>query len=164
MVFDKMLSAQYLSIPLLESRQTWNSGYHSRRWPHWCQVKWSKVKVKLLVLILNVKYCLLNILWRFNFFWCLFVCFEFFVPLKNLSLIGRRHHYRWEAANFDLCQALMAIEQWGFLAHLSVRLFKLFTFSSSSQEPLDKFQPNWHKAFLGQGDSSLFKWRASPFS
>ena len=26
------------------------------------------------------------------------------------GLIWRRHHYRWRAANFDLC----AIEQWGF--------------------------------------------------
>ena len=31
------------------------------------------------------------------------------------SLIWRRHHCRWRAANFDLCSALMAIEQWGFL-------------------------------------------------
>ena len=36
------------------------------------------------------------------------------------SLIWRRHHYRWLAANFDPCSALMAIEQWGFfsLPHL----------------------------------------------
>ena len=42
------------------------------------------------------------------------VCLEFFVPLKNFSLIWRHHHYQWRAANFDLCSALMAIEQWGF--------------------------------------------------
>ena len=45
---------------------------------------------------------------------CLFVCLEFFVPLENFSLICRRHHDRWMAANFDLCSALMAIEKWGF--------------------------------------------------
>ena len=44
----------------------------------------------------------------------LFVCLVFFVPLENLSLIWRRHHYRWRGANFELCLALMAIEQWGF--------------------------------------------------
>ena len=33
----------------------------------------------------------------------LFVCLEFFVTLENVSLIWRRHHYRWRAANFDLC-------------------------------------------------------------
>ena len=44
----------------------------------------------------------------------LFVCLEFIVPLENFSLIWRRHHCRWKAANFDLCSALMAIEQWGF--------------------------------------------------
>ena len=37
-----------------------------------------------------------------------------FVPLENFSLKWSRHHYRWRAANFDLCSALMAIEQWGF--------------------------------------------------
>ena len=35
----------------------------------------------------------------------LFVCF---------SLIWRRHHCRWRAANFDLCFAHMVIEKWGF--------------------------------------------------
>ena len=55
--------------------------------------------------------------WRFHCictFVCLFGCVEFIVPLKNFSLIWRRHHCRLKAANFDLCSALMAIEQWGF--------------------------------------------------
>ena len=45
-----------------------------------------------------------------------FVCLGFFVPLQNFSLIWRRHHYRWKAANFDLRSALTAIEQWGFFS------------------------------------------------
>ena len=32
----------------------------------------------------------------------------------EISLIWRRHHCRWRAANFDLCSALMVFEQWGF--------------------------------------------------
>ena len=44
----------------------------------------------------------------------LIVCVRFIVPLENFSPIWRCHHYRWRAANFDLCSALMAIEQWGF--------------------------------------------------
>ena len=32
---------------------------------------------------------------------CLFVCLLIFVPLENFSLICRRHHDRWMAANFD---------------------------------------------------------------
>ena len=36
---------------------------------------------------------------------------EFIVPLEKFSLIWRRHHCRLKAANFDLCWALMAIEQ-----------------------------------------------------
>ena len=44
----------------------------------------------------------------------------FYVPLKNFSLIWRRHHYRWRASNFDLCLAFMAIDQWEFfiVAHV----------------------------------------------
>ena len=47
---------------------------------------------------------------------CLFVCLGLYVPLENFSLIWRRHHCRWRAANFDLCSTLMAIEQWGFFS------------------------------------------------
>ena len=47
---------------------------------------------------------------------CLLFCLEFFIPLENFSLIWRRHHCRWKAANFDLCSALIAIEQWGFFS------------------------------------------------
>ena len=45
---------------------------------------------------------------------CMFVYLEFINPPKNFSLIWRRHRCRWRAANYDLCSALMAIEQWGF--------------------------------------------------
>ena len=45
----------------------------------------------------------------------LFVCLEFIVPLENCLLLWWRHHCRWRAANFDLCSALMAIEQCGSL-------------------------------------------------
>ena len=62
----------------------------------------------------------------------LFVCLVFFVPLENFSLIRRRYHYRWRSANFDLCPALMAIEQWGFyiVSHL------LWHGSVISEDPL----------------------------
>ena len=44
------------------------------------------------------------------------VCLGFFIPLENFSLIWRRYHYRWRAANFDVCLELMNIEQWGFFS------------------------------------------------
>ena len=44
----------------------------------------------------------------------LFACL-FFVPLDNFSFIWRHHHWWLRAANFDLCSAPMAIEQWEFL-------------------------------------------------
>ena len=46
----------------------------------------------------------------------LFVCFlEFIVPLENFSLIWRRHHCRWRAANFDLCSNLWPLSSEGSL-------------------------------------------------
>ena len=47
-------------------------------------------------------------------YFCIFVCWEFILPLENFSLIWRRQYCRWRAANFDQCSALMVIEQWGF--------------------------------------------------
>ena len=46
-----------------------------------------------------------------NSLW-LCLCGVYF-PLENVSLLWRRHHCPWRAVNFDLCSALMAIEQWG---------------------------------------------------
>ena len=40
--------------------------------------------------------------------------FGVYHPTREFSLIWRRHQCRWRAANFDLCLALMVIEQWGF--------------------------------------------------
>ena len=47
-----------------------------------------------------------------KFVWCGF--FWSFFPFGNFLLIWKRQHCQWRAANFDLCSALMAIEQWGF--------------------------------------------------
>ena len=41
-----------------------------------------------------------------------------FVPIKNFSLIWKRYHDWWWATNFDICSALMAIEQWGFFINV----------------------------------------------
>ena len=50
----------------------------------------------------------------FCFWYSLFDCLEFVVP--HFSLIWRRHHCQWRATNFDLCSALIAIEQRGFFS------------------------------------------------
>ena len=50
----------------------------------------------------------------YRILFCLFACC--FVRLENFSLIWRSHQYRWKAADFDLCSALMAIEQWGIFS------------------------------------------------
>ena len=53
---------------------------------------------------------------KFNSWFLLLVCLGFFVPLENFSLVWRRHHYRWMAANFDLYSVFMTSEQWGFFS------------------------------------------------
>ena len=92
------------------------------------------------------------------------------------------HHYDIISVFIDLKFFLRwAMWPMGFLlAHLSRRLKwalsivrrhrccrccrQLFTFSSSSPEPLG-FNETWHKASLGgEGDSNLFRWRAPSFS
>ena len=44
----------------------------------------------------------------------LFVCLGFIIPLENFTLIWRRHHSRWKAANFWSILCTHDIEQWGF--------------------------------------------------
>jgi hypothetical protein len=52
--------------------------------------------------------------------WSNIWCRGFYVPLKNFSLIWRRHYYRWKAQNLGLCSALRAFEQGGiFIRGLS---------------------------------------------
>ena len=45
------------------------------------------------------KYCMIMLYNSFNFDW-LIDYLQFYVPLKNFSLIWRRHHCRWRAAKF----------------------------------------------------------------
>ena len=42
--------------------------------------------------------------------------FVIFRPTREFSLFWRRHHCGWRATNFDLCSALVAIEQLGFFS------------------------------------------------
>ena len=57
---------------------------------------------------------------------------RFIDPLENISLIWRRYHYMWRIANFDLCSALTAIEQWGFFSvpHLLWHGASVYSWSS----------------------------------
>ena len=69
-------------------------------------------------------------------YFCLFVCLGFIVPLENFSPIWRRHHYRWRAANFDLCSALMAIEQWGFISVPHLLLHGAYVYNGHLRRPV----------------------------
>ena len=43
-----------------------------------------------------------------------------FAPYSIIFHSWRRHHYRWRTANFGLCSALMATEQWWFFSVLNL--------------------------------------------
>ena len=58
------------------------------------------------------------------------------VPLQNFSLMWRRHHYRWRAANFNLCLALMAIEQWTFFSMLHLLWHRTSVYNGHLQGPV----------------------------
>ena len=47
-----------------------------------------------------------------TFFTFWFYLFGVYRPTREFFT----HHYRWRAANSDLCSACMAIEQWGFFS------------------------------------------------
>ena len=61
-------------------------------------------------------------MWNHHCSWILWVlhAHEFTWPMQErivcLFVIWRRHRCRWRAANFEICSALMAIEQWGFFS------------------------------------------------
>ena len=69
----------------------------------YCKVFPTTVRRSLLMLLVTMA----------SVIWVLFV--EFFVPLEKFPLIWKRHHYRWRTSKFDLCSALMVIEQWELL-------------------------------------------------
>ena len=71
----------------------------------------------------------------------LFACLGFIVPLENFALIWRCHHYRWRAANFDLCSALMAIDQWGFFSVPHLLRHRVSVYNVISKDP-------WHSYLL----------------
>jgi hypothetical protein len=71
-----------------------------------------------------------KIIWDVN--WFMIDYLRFYVLLKNFSLIWRRHHCRWRAANFGLCSALRAFEQGGIfiMPHLLWHGTSVFLVSS----------------------------------
>ena len=64
-------------------------------------------------------------------------------------------YYTWAESSSELSDHLL------FVIHLSVN-FSYFHFTL--QNHLAKFNRTWHKASLGEGNSSLFNWRCNyPF-
>ena len=101
----------------------WNFTFYLKKWQ-------KKDKMDILkclkISIRNLKHLCL---WSF-------VLFGFFYPTWEISLIWRCHHCQWRAANFDLCSALMAIEQWGFFNMPNILWHKAFVYNSHLRDPV----------------------------
>ena len=93
-------------------------------------------------------------LWMFLvwFFWVFWVfIFFIFSSLELKALVSFSDHLSSHC--LYVCLSVVCLS-----------VCKLFTFSSCFPEPLGQFQPNFSQSiFLGKRDSSLFKWRATPF-
>jgi hypothetical protein len=100
---------------------------------------------------------------------------RFYVPLKNISLIWRRHHERWRAAKFrPIWSALKAFEQGGFftMPHLLWHGTSVFSVSSDGP-PLsvasyntqgnveDLFYPGSSRVPLSGSITSIGHWESS---
>ena len=68
---------------------------------------------RLSYLILIISWACTALLCSINGF--VFVCEFFFYSTGEPPIIRRLYHCRWRAANFELCSALMVIQQRGFL-------------------------------------------------
>ena len=90
-----------------------------------------------------------------------FVCsIVVFRPTRECSLIWRRHHCRWRAADFDLWSALMAIEQWGFYSvpHLlwhGASVYKGYLRAPVTHLLLSFLQWSCHYLYLRLRDSTI---------
>ena len=67
---------------------------------------------------------------------CVCLLWYFVPPLSRIVLlIGIHNHCRWRAAKLDLCSALKAIEQWGFLSVPHILGYGASVFMNISENP-----------------------------
>ena len=97
----------------------------STEWHFWLPVTWRPFVCRVSFNSTHSHLLLNNHLANFNqscqnsslgLFVYLFVCLWFYIQIENFSFISKSHHYWLRAENFDLCSALMTIEQWGFFS------------------------------------------------
>ena len=117
-----------------------------------------------------------NTLFTSGHFWTL----ELFKDLMKITIYLSDYHIfkggraywvaqYWEHPPFPLLSSTVPKAQVRVSDHnLSVvrcrcHRCKLFTFSSSPEPLGQNFNQTWHKASLGEWDSSLFKWGTTPF-
>ena len=62
--------------------------------------------------------------------------FTYTLPLENVLLIWRCHHYQLWAANFYLYSALIAIDQWGFFSVPNLRWHETSFYTGHLQGPV----------------------------
>ena len=86
------------------------------------------------------------------------VCFVALVLLSFLAHLNRR--LKW-AFLIKICPLSVVVV---VVVGVVVVVVNFSHFHLLLQNHWDNFNQTWHKVFLGEGDLSLFKWRAPPFS
>ena len=102
----------------------------SDEYSYWWIVRFTNIRQWITYLSISIHY-----LWHHNTKSSMLNT-GFLVPLENFSVIWRRHHCRWRASNFDLCSAIMAIEQWGFFSVLHLLWHGASVYNGHLQGPL----------------------------
>ena len=109
-----------------------------------------------------------------NTYWYLQKFYRNLSPFKNLFMFNGKknkrtflkttHNASWLNVTFFSSSELEAqVSFSNCLLAVCLSFCKLFTFSTSSPKPLGQVLPNLAQSILGKGDSSLFKWRTTPF-
>ena len=99
---------------------------------------------------------------------------SFLLLLKKVHyvciMVSRTESESLLGPNSDIIQGTVSSLSRLFLAHLSWKLKSVCLSVNCShfhlllQKYLANFNQTWHKVFLGEWDSSLFKWRAKPWA
>ena len=79
------------------------------------------------------------------------------VPLENCSLIGRLQYYRLRAAKYELCSALMANKQGGFLQLATPTVTRGIPFNGHLRGPMTR-TPIVERLAVEMSEPAFFTW------
>ena len=145
--FHVFISDLYLLLALTLAYHIWHMGLSP----------WENVLCTFMILI---RPRTLTSMSNFKGFYdmALFVYLKIIGLLENFSLVWRRRHCRWKAVNFDLCLALMAIEQWGFFSVPHLLWHGAFVYDGHLQGPVTLTAIAERPLYLPYTQKIMYNW------